>query len=68
VWSDSQYALGVISGRTKAHTNLDLVAKCRATAFEVGARGIRLDFRWVKGHDGDPGNHIADRLAALWRN
>jgi ribonuclease HI len=29
----------------------------------VNTAGHRIDWRWVKGHDGDPGNERADLLA-----
>lgn len=32
-------------------------------ALDALAAGRRIDWRWVKGHDGDPGNERADALA-----
>jgi RNase H-like protein len=34
-------------------------------ALEDAARRHRIKWRWVKGHDGDPGNERADALANL---
>jgi ribonuclease HI len=31
----------------------------------VSQAGHRIDWRWVKGHAGDPGNERADALANL---
>lgn len=32
-------------------------------ALEAAAAVHQVDWRWVRGHDGNPGNEIADRLA-----
>ena len=40
--------------------NVDLWQKLDAL---VTDSGHRIDWRWVKGHDGDPGNERADALA-----
>lgn len=34
-------------------------------ALEAQKARLKIDFRWVRGHNGDPGNEHADRLAAL---
>jgi len=40
--------------------NVDLWQRLDAL---VAGAGHRIDWRWVKGHDGDPGNERADMLA-----
>lgn len=40
--------------------NVDLWQRLDAL---VSGAGHRIDWRWVKGHDGDPGNERADMLA-----
>ncbi len=40
--------------------NVDLWQRLDAL---VAGAGHRIDWRWVKGHDGDPGNERADTLA-----
>jgi ribonuclease HI len=32
-------------------------------ALEAAAAAHQVDWRWVRGHDGNPGNEVADRLA-----
>ena len=40
--------------------NADLWQKLDAV---VSSSGHRIEWRWVKGHNGDPGNERADALA-----
>lgn len=54
--SDSQYAVNCISGKWKARANLDLVGPAREL---LSGRDI---LRWVRGHNGNEGNEIADSL------
>lgn len=58
VISDSQYALGVISGEYKAKANLEIVERIKSMV-----RGMNVSFRWVKGHAGNRNNNRADELA-----
>ncbi|MBM4398234.1 MAG: reverse transcriptase-like protein [Deltaproteobacteria bacterium] len=57
--SDSSYAIGVLSGRLRAHANVDLVR--RVAELIAGFKDIR--FRRVRGHAGMPENEEVDRLA-----
>jgi ribonuclease HI len=59
VYSDSQYALGVLSGGYKAKKNTDLVFRYKA---EVRRRNLRVTYKWVRGHNGNEWNEICDAL------
>lgn len=58
VFSDSQYAINIFSGKWKAKTNTDLVRRYSSISC---TRNISL--RWIKGHNGDKYNEMADQLA-----
>lgn len=58
LWTDSSYAIGVLSKGWKAKANTELVAELRRRLAE---RSVQL--RWVKGHAGTEGNEAADELA-----
>ena len=58
VVSDSRYALGVLSGRYKAKANLELIRE----HYENSQR-LKIKYTWIKGHDGDELNEMADQLA-----
>ncbi|KAH8657055.1 ribonuclease H-like domain-containing protein [Tricladium varicosporioides] len=47
----------------KAVTNKDLVVEIRKLLNEREKEGAETEFTWIKGHDNDPGNEAADRLA-----
>ena len=61
VFSDSQLAINVLSGKWQARANLDLVEPGIAL---VNNRSV--EWRWVKGHSGEKWNDRADRLAGMW--
>lgn len=58
VYSDSQYALNVLSGKWKAHVNLALIDDHKANK-----KRLRLQYNWIKGHCGNKFNDMADLLA-----
>ncbi|OCH95326.1 ribonuclease H-like protein [Obba rivulosa] len=66
--SDSKY---IIEGMTKHLPKWEAVGWIgvknanflRATAFHLRRRSAITTFRWVKGHNGEPGNEAADALA-----
>lgn len=58
--SDSQYAIGVFGGTTKASVNLDLLWKFKII---VSIKNLQVKFVWVRGHSGDIMNEYCDRCA-----
>lgn len=59
VYSDSQYAIGVLSGKYKAKANTDLVYEYKKM---VRTRGFKVEYRWVRGHNGNKWNELCDTL------
>jgi ribonuclease HI len=57
--SDSTYAIGVLSGRMRAHKNVELVKRIASLIGEFAD----IRFRKVPGHAGHPENEEVDRLA-----
>jgi len=58
--SDSQVTLGLANGSMNASKNVALATHVR----EICAR-YRVRTRWVRGHNGEPGNEMCDKLAGL---
>ena len=69
-WLPGWKAKGWKTAAKQPVKNVDLWQRLDAL---VNTAGHRIDWRWVKGHAGDPGNERADGLAnrgvekALWR-
>lgn len=76
IFTDSQYAIKCVTlwyikwQRNKWQTsdnkpveNKDLVESIRVKIEERNELKVRTLFEWVKGHNSDPGNEAADRLA-----
>jgi len=61
LYTDSSYAIGVLTKGWKAKANQDIIRRIRQQV--AGQRN--LQFHWVKGHAGLPGNEKADELARL---
>ncbi|MBA3499520.1 MAG: ribonuclease HI [Myxococcota bacterium] len=59
IYTDSSYAIGVLSKGWKAKANVELIAKMRALA--AGFSNLR--FQWVRGHSGIVENERCDELA-----
>lgn len=60
IYSDSRYAINVLSGKWKAKTNIDLVRLYDT----VVSRLKEIRFEWVKGHSGLEWNEYVDELAS----
>lgn len=58
VHSDSQYAIGVLSGQMKAKKNLNLIER-----YKQVSDGKDVSFEWVRGHNGDYWNEVCDQMA-----
>ena len=58
VFSDSRYVVNTMTRGWNRKSNVDLWDRLDA---EVAAH--RVEWRWVRGHDGNPGNEEADSLA-----
>ena len=59
VLTDSQLVVGIFSQNWKARANLELVMEIRGLVKEFP----QLTFAYVRGHNGNPGNELADSLA-----
>lgn len=59
IYSDSQYALNVASGRYEAHKNQELVYKIRREL----AKHRHIKYIWVKGHSDHKMNNRCDEIA-----
>ena len=58
VVSDSKYALNILSGKWKAKTNLELIQE-----HNENSQRLNIEYVWVKGHNGNELNEMADQLA-----
>lgn len=59
ILTDSQLVVGIFSQNWKARANLELVIEIRCLVKEFP----QLTFAYVRGHNGNPGNELADSLA-----
>lgn len=67
ILSDSEYAIGVLSGQKHAASNLELVSLGKSLLQSVSHGKIK-ELKWVKGHSGVYGNELADKYAKYGRD
>ena len=61
VYSDSTYAIGILTKNWKAKANRQLIQDIKATMSKFAS----VEFTWVKGHGKDRYNRLADLLANI---
>lgn len=61
IYSDSEYAIGVLTKPWNIKKNRELIMEIRKQLRSFK----KLNFVYVRGHNGNPGNERADRLANL---
>lgn len=57
VYSDSQYVIKTMEGYFRKKKNVDLWQR-----LDRACRGKKIEWRWVKGHNGNPENECCDQL------
>lgn len=60
IWSDSEWAINVITGKYRATVHLDLISEIQSN---IMARAPMVNLEWVRGHGASAKNDIADRMA-----
>ena len=63
VITDSQYAMNIFIGLWKPTKNKDLIE-----LYHQCAKGKKVRFRWIHGHNGNPYNERVDKLASYNNN
>jgi ribonuclease HI len=61
IFTDSQYAIGMITKGWKARANVELVAEGR----KLHESKPDVEIRWIRGHNGHPHQESSDLLATV---
>jgi ribonuclease HI len=60
LYTDSQYLVNTMTRGWKRNANLDLWEK-----LDPLCKDRKVTWKWVRGHQGTPGNEIADKVASM---
>lgn len=63
VWYANWQRNNWVTSQHEPVMNKDIILVIRALIDERDARGAKTHMEWIKGHNKDPGNEAADRLA-----
>jgi ribonuclease HI len=63
IYSDSLYVINTMRGLYNKKSNLDIWERLDYYSFYIKAKGIIIEWRHVKGHNGDVNNEIVDKFA-----
>ena len=63
IYSDSLYVINTMRGLYNKKSNLDIWERLDYYSFYIKAKGITIEWRHVKGHNGDVNNEIVDKCA-----
>lgn len=69
IYSDSEYAIKCVLGVYKKLTkNIEFIKKIQSELYLATSSGYEIDFEWVRGHNGNVGNEMADYYANMALN
>lgn len=63
IYSDSLYVINTMRGLYNKKSNLDIWERLDYYSFYIKEKGITIEWRHVKGHNGDVNNEIVDKFA-----